>query len=321
VVPLLLAAGGLLAAALQASVIDDMRAKIQQSEFVFPKAEVNAPFVPLSWVCATYYSDSQTELPTGLLRFEVTMASEALFAPLWVGKKDMLLAGEYASWQRIQVEVPNPDRLTITTFVPMLGWARQFDPKTQGGVFVAPTFVHGGEYNGYSLSQTSVYAGAVAFRWDSDRFAWGGGLVGYAVDGDTTWFPYLGALWRPTQEFSMALILPWPTMTYAPSKHYMFMCGLAPAGATLGTSRDGQKLEVGFSSWNLVFSAHRRLTNVLWLSAGVGWSGLGSFTLTSEGDTELKHKLDRGPVLTLQLSLRPPLALSAQPGDGASRSL
>ncbi len=296
------------AANLWSGIVEDTLTKIRRSEFVFPITESNAPFIPLSWVNATYYTDSQVDLTTGELSFTVQAVSQALFAPVWVGKKDMVLVGEYGSWQKIKIEVPNPSEMKVTTFVPMVAWVRQFDPKTQGGLFVAPNFVNGGRYNGYDLKQSSVYAGAVAFRWSSDRFAWGGGVVGYREGGEALWLPYLGAVWRPKKEFSMALVMPWPSMTYAPSPHSMFQLGLAPAGATLGGSRDGQQLKIGFSSWNLMLSAHRQLTKSLWLSAGAGWSGFGSFSISGDGDSELEHKLDRGPVFSIQLALRPKTA-------------
>jgi hypothetical protein len=300
----------LLAGGLPATVIDDLLTKVQQSEFVFPRTDSNAPFVPLAWVNATFYSDSQVKLTDRTLGFTVWSESEALISPVWVGKKDMILAGEYVSLQQVRFNQPTSSRLSITTLIPVLAWARQFTPQTQGGVFVAPNFVNGGEYNGYRLRQTSVYAGAVALHWNSDRFAWAGGLIGYGEDGDVLWLPYVGAIWRLSNKFSLGLVLPWPAMTYAPTPRYMFQFGLSPAGATLGGSRDGQQLHVGFASWNLLFSAHHQLTKSLWLSAGAGWSGFGSFTITSAGATELKQHLDRGPVFSVQLALRPPTSLA-----------
>jgi hypothetical protein len=125
---------------------------------------------------------------------------------------------------------------------------------------------------------------------------------------DTTLLPYLGLLWRPHAEWSVAVTAPWPSVSYAPTKDLMFQLGFSPAGVALAASRDGERLQVGYDSWNLVFSAHRRISKMLWLSAGAGWSGFGSFTISSGGRATLTSKLDRGAVWSLQLSVRPPRA-------------
>jgi hypothetical protein len=309
--PALIAAAllpGLMSVPLPASLIDSVIERIQRSEFVFGAARANAPFPPIGWVNATSYDNSELNLANGRIEFDEFSASQALFGPVWVGKKDLILVGESLLWQEVDFEDPLTAQREIRSAMPLVGWLRQTGPKSQLGAFAAPEFVSGGGYEGYELDDFTLYTGVIGTYLASDRLMWIYGGVAYFTDYEDTLLPYLGVLWTPSDKWSVSIIAPWPSISYAPTRDYMFQFGLSPAGAVLAATNEGNRLRVSYDSWNLLLSAHRRLHRFLWVSAGVGWSGLGSFTVTSDGDANLETKLNRGLVWSLQLSLRPPTA-------------
>ena len=299
---LLLAAGRVSA---PAGVIDSILENFHRSEFAFGRTDGNAPFPPLAWVGVMDHGESDLALNGQPIRFDERSMSQFLLAPLWIGEKDMILAGEYFGWQRVDFHAPVVAQRDVYTLMPMLAWLRQTGPHRQLGAFLAPEYTHGADYAGHEFTELSGYAGIVGVNWTSDRFAWAyGGVVDYSSD-NTLLFPYLGCYWQPSPRWSVAAIAPWPSVSFAPSRDYMFQLGLSPADATLASSPDGG-LRVSYTSWNLLLSAHRRLTRNFWLSGSVGAAGLGNFAVSTNGHTESDYELRRDVVWSLQISFRPP---------------
>lgn len=290
----------------QAAIIDVLLERFQKSEFAFGRVDSNAPFPPVGWVAFNAYDESKLFTNLGELRFKEIGVSQALVAPVWIGRRNMVLLGEYYSWQQVDFTLPRPQRVNINTFMPIAAWLRQVGARGQFGAFIAPEFIDGAGYDEHGLEKYGGYAGLIGVHWTSANFAWIYGGVGLFSPDDQVFLPYLGLLWQPKREWSISLILPWPTITYAPTPDYMFQLGLLPAGATLTTSQTGRDLRVSYDSWNLMFSANRRISTSWWISAAVGWSSLSSFSIDSSGDSEISDDLKRGVLCTLQISLRPP---------------
>jgi len=285
--------------------VDSILANFHQSEFPFGRTDGNAPFPPLAWVSYQDRGESTLSLNGQDVRFDESSLSQFLLAPLWIGQKDMIVAGEYAGWQRVTFNTPRTAERDVYTFMPILGWMRQTGPRQQVAAFVAPEYSHGADYEGHEFAEWSGYAGIIGINWTSDDFAWAYGAVGQFSEERSLLFPYVGCYWQPSPRWSVAAILPWPSVSYAPSRDYMFQVGLSPADATLASSPDGN-LNVSYTSWNLLFSAHRRLARNYWISANAGWSGIGNFAVSTDGDTETNYDLRRGVVWSLQISFRPP---------------
>jgi hypothetical protein len=299
---LLLAAGS---ASAPAGVIDSILENFHNSEFAFGRTDGYAPFPPLAWVDVRDHGESSLSLNGQPVRFDESSMSQFLLGPLWIGQKDMILAGEYAAWQRIGFNAPVVAQRDVYTFMPVFAWLRQTGPRRQVGAFISPEYSHGADYAGHEFAEWSGYAGAIGVNWTSDSFAWAyGGVVAWSADRGLI-FPYLGCYWQPTPHWSVAAIAPWPSVSYAPSRDYMFQAGLSPADATLASAPDGS-LNVSYTSWNLLFSAHRRLTHNFWISASVGWAGLGNFAVSTDGHTDTDYQLRRDVVWSLQIAFRPP---------------
>jgi hypothetical protein len=309
---LLLATG---AAPGRGGVVDSILENFHRSEFAFGRTDGNAPFPPLAWLGGQDHGESHLTLNGQAVSFDDRSLSQFLLSPLWIGQKDMIFAGEYAAWQRVTFTAPTRAERDITTFIPMAGWLRQTGPHRQLGAFIAPEYTHGADYAGHEFTEWSGYAGVIGVNWTSDDFAWAYGLVADYSPDNTLLFPYVGFYWQPSPRWSVAAIAPWPSVTYAPSRDYMFQAGLAPSDATLVSAPDGS-LRVSYTSWDLLFSAHRRITRNFWFSASVGWGGLGNFAVSTDGHTESNYELRRDVMWSLQVSFRPP---TKGPGKNAER--
>jgi hypothetical protein len=299
---LLLAAGGVSA---PGAVIDSILESFHRSDFSFGRTDGNAPFPPLAWLSYQDRGESELSLNNQTVRFDESCMSQFLLAPLWIGQKDMIVAGEYAGWQKVKFSAPVAAERDLYTFMPILGWMRQTGPRQQVAAFVSPVYSYGADYAGHEFTELSGYAGVIGIKWTSDTFAWAYGMVGDFSADRSLLFPYLGCYWQPSARWSVAAILPWPSVSYAPSRDYMFQVGLSPADATLASSPEGN-LRMSYSSWNLLFSAHRRLAGNFWVSANAGWSGIGNFAVSTDGETETDYDLRRDVVWSLQISFRPP---------------
>jgi hypothetical protein len=288
-----------------AGVLDSILENFHRSDFAFGRTDGYAPFPPLAWLSVQDHGESNLTLNGQPVAFDERSMSQFLLAPLWIGQKDMIVAGEYAGWQRVTFSAPTPAERDIYTFMPILAWMRQTGPHQQLGAFVAPEYSHGADYAGHEFTEMSGYAGIIGVNWTSDRFSWAYGAVAQFTPDRSLLFPYLGCYWQPSPHWSVAAIAPWPSVSYAPSRDYMFQVGLSPADATLASAPDGS-LHVSYTSWNLLFSVHRRLARNYWVSANAGWSGIGNFAVSTDGHTETKYDLRRDLVWSLQISFRPP---------------
>jgi hypothetical protein len=295
----------LVATAARAAIVDLILERIRKGEFVFGRLDNNNPFPPVAWVGFHSYDDSKLTTANGELHFQEIGVTQALVAPVWIGRIDMILLGEYFSWQQVDFSYPRPQQINITTVMPVAAWLHQAGAHDQFAAFVTPEYVDSGGYENHKLVKSGGYAGAIGIHWSNDHLAWFYGGVGLFASGDDVFLPYFGFLWQPTREWSVSMILPWPTVSYAPTPDYMFQVGLMPAEAALANGQNASDLRISYDSWNLQFSAHRRLTSAFWISVAAGWSGFGSFSVNSNGNSQVNNDLKRSLVWTVQVSFRP----------------
>ena len=252
-----------------------------------------------------YYPHGQLSLASGPVAFDEAVYSEGCILPVGIWRRDLLLLGQYYSWTDVQVSTPNRVHGQISSFTPIAAWAHQFGHEDQGGVFFAPTFSRGHNFAGYNITATESYSGAVGLHWTSDHLAWFYGAI-YQQQGSRGLFlPYAGVFWQPDQVWSFSLVVPWPAVSFAPTKDFYLRFGLSPAGAVFDRSLDGRHVSVSHSSWNLMLSPNFRVWRSLWLSGAAGLSNFGSLTVSTDGHVTLASKLARRVVWQLQLSFKP----------------
>jgi hypothetical protein len=278
---------------------------IRASKFRSARAESEMPFIPLAWLQNRYYPNSTFESDEGNLA-EARVAEYTFglgtVLPAYVAERDMLLLGGDLSLDYVAVKSgPYADQCVLT-LTPVMGWLHQFGEDDLVGAFIAPMFSY--EMRSARDWGFSGYCGVVGAHYFSDTFQLLYGGVYQNSFGDSMGYPYLGVNWLPTPRWSIALVFPWPTISYAASDCWLVQLGVRPGGASW-TLRDGQyESTQSLSSWDLTLGANYRFYEKLWLSAGIGVAGFRGVTIESEG-TEDRLESKPGMVISLAIQFRP----------------
>jgi hypothetical protein len=285
--------------------IDDVLEAIKQSEFSFARATSAVPFFPVGWLqdshypAATFEDDGDVRPPADVTENTLGMG---VVLPAYVGKRDMVLAGGDIGWDRLSVDSGPYEDQRILRVTPVVAGLHQFGERETVGVFIAPIFSH--ETRAGETWSTSGYGGIVGMHWYSDQFQLLYGGIYEDSFGLHSLYPYLGVQWLPTPQLSVALVAPWPTITYAPNPQWIVQLAIAPGGSSWVQRGENFENVQTFGSWNLTANVAHRLHGSLWLSAGAGAAGFRGLTVTS-GAAEARFEAKPSPVFTLALQFRP----------------
>lgn len=278
---------------------------IQASQFRFARTTSEVPFMPLGWLQDRYYPNSTFRPEEGNLA-EVDVAENTFglgaVLPAYVAERDMLMLGGDFSLDHIAVKSgPYADQHVLTV-TPVAAWLHQVGADDLVGAFVAPMFSY--ELRAANDWGFSGYGGVVGMHYFSDQLQLLYGGVYQNSFGDSMGYPYLGVNWLPSPRWSIALVVPWPTITYAVSDRWLVQLAVAPGGSSW-VQHDGHfESTQSLSSWNLTLGASYRFYEKLWLSGGVGVAGLRNVTIT-QGDSEDRLESEPGLVLSLAIQFRP----------------
>ena len=108
----------------------------------------------------------------------------------------------------------------------------------------------------------------------------------------------------PSPKWSLALVFPWPTLTYAPRDRWLLQLGIAPGGSSWVTHSSNLETTETLGSWNLNTGAGYCLCGKIWVFGGVGVAGLRGLKIES-GDDRTRFESKPGAVFTLALQIRP----------------
>jgi len=278
---------------------------IQASQFRFARSTSEVPFFPLGWMQERYYPDASFKPEEGNL--SEASAAENTFSlgaalPAYVADRDMLLLGGDLSLDTISVKSgPYADQ-NVLTVTPVAAWLHQFGTRDLVSAFIAPMFsyeLRAAEDWGYS-----GYGGIVGMHYYSDEFQLLYGGVYQNSFGDSMGYPYLGVNWLPAPRWSIALVVPWPTISYAASDRWLLQLGIAPGGSSWVRHDDHFESTQSLGSWNLTAGAAYRFQDKLWLFAGVGVTGFRAFTL-DDGNNEQRLESKPSTVFSLAIQFRP----------------
>jgi hypothetical protein len=109
-----------------------------------------------------------------------------------------------------------------------------------------------------------------------------------------------------SKDWAMNMILPWPSISYAPTKNILLNFGALP---TLGSWRlgEGGEMELSLSGIDVGLGVEYRLWSYGWLYTRVGKSGARSFSITTAGETEgYEIDLESQPFVSAGIDLRMP---------------
>jgi Domain of unknown function (DUF6268) len=286
--------------------IDDLVQAFAASEIKLSRVENDVPMPPLGWMQQRFYSSAEFSSysganPPGSFRQHET--GVGLFLPAYIGRRDLVLAGLDASRDVFDFKSGSARDIEVLTLTPATGWLHQLNPDSQIGAFLAPMF--SSAHSGSGRWGAQAFAGVLATHQARDSMTLIYGAVYEYSFGSHRGYPYLGLNWLPDRHWAVALIVPWPAISYAPTDRFFLQLGAQPGGTAWRLRADGEEAAANFGSWNLSASFGWRLANRLWLSGSAGFAGLRSFEVSDRQGTRLEAEINGCPVFNLALQFRP----------------
>jgi hypothetical protein len=278
---------------------------IRTSQFRFARSQSEVPFLPVAWAQDRAYLDTQFKPEQGNLAeasaSENTLGLGAVL-PAYVADRDMLVLGGDVSLDTINVHSGPYSDQSVLTLTPVAAWLHQYGEKDLVGAFVAPMFSN--ELRANEDWGFSGYGGVVCMHYYTDQFQLLYGGIYQNSFGESMGFPYLGVNWLPTPKWSVALVIPWPTVSYAASDRWLLQLTVGPGGSSWVRRETHFESTQSLSSWNLTAGAAYRLHGKLWLFTGVGVAGFRGATVDSGGSED---RLESKPsaLITVAIQLRP----------------
>lgn len=284
--------------------VESLVRRFTESEFEFLRAKSNAPFLPLAWVTATAYDESEFRLPDGegpAITFEQTSISQGAFAPIPLGDRDALVIGDWIAATHFEMRNAAREELDVLSVGVPVGWIRQQSPDWQIAAFVSPLGHHTNEDDWY----WETLGGVFARRTASDRVAWIFGAYFDVAPLEDFYTPYVGATFVLNERWSINAVMPWPGVTYAPTTDTYFRFGVVPSGASWSIEADGRRPRVNLTAWDFGLSVQQRIYKSIWIGAEVGVSGIRGLSLVGSDFEEVEVDLDQTGYALLTINFRP----------------
>ena len=278
---------------------------VADSDIRFLRVQSDVPFMPIGWAKYSYYRKADLVSVEGADPGPFSQAewNVGLVAPVRAGQRDMLLLGMDVGYNTFRFERTPAADASVLAITPVAGWLRQLDETRQVVAFIAPGLTSAlGDTSHWSLDS---YAGVLGTKRAGDRLMWVYGGVYEFGGGAQFLYPYLGLQWIPGRHWSVALVVPWPTVTYAPNPGLFFNVGVVPGGASWRLDNSGDRLSATFGSWNLMAGVGKRLAGKVWLHGQVGYPGLRGLQIDARGKATLEARATSQPVINLNLEFRP----------------
>lgn len=273
---------------------------IMRSDFLFDRGVSNVPFPPLAELRYDDFSEARFDGDCGAAecRFEARQLSLAAGLPVWVGQKNMVIAGGAVSYNWLDGQ--GDQRVYDAGFLG--AWVGQPSAAWQVGAFAFPQW-HAVTDGGADGSE--LIAGAVGRRRHSPTFHTYYGLVWINGEPDQYLLPYFGFDWFPSPTWVVSMVMPWPAVSWGPDPDQLVRFGVSPAGASWQFDDEGRSRTADLSRWNLGLSYERRLAGRIWWGAGGGISGLGSLRISGDDGLDLTEGIGREPYLEFFLRYHP----------------
>lgn len=279
-----------------------LREDYEASEFEFLRTDSNLPTFPFSWLNYTARGDSVIQSGDEELKYDQSSGSQFFAMPVWIDRDDMVLLGEYVSKTRFSPV----DRVGTGADVYSTGfggaWLRQASTDWQCGAFAAPYGSSG--FNDDSSWNWQIFGGAGALYYGQADVLWVfAGIMDYTEE-QTYVLPYAGFSWTITPEWALNMILPWPSVTYAPTRDLLFNAGAAPSGGTWRMDDTGQDLAVSLSGWDVGAGAEYRLWKIGWIYARAGIGGFRGLEIATDGEMDMEAAPEPAPFVSAGIDLR-----------------
>lgn len=147
-----------------------------------------------------------------------------------------------------------------------------------------------------TLLGMGTYQSGPAWRWM-------GGLYYGQIFGGTRFFPAVGALWTPTREWTVSLLMPRPGITYTPSRSWSFTALAQPAGGDWNLREQGGAPDLLLETWRTGVEAAWSPNPGMQFFAESGVALSRSVELRNDNNTILTDDVETGPYFRAGLKL------------------
>jgi hypothetical protein len=288
--------------------VQNLKLKLQTMEFEIARTQSELPLFPVASLSYTEYGEATFARVEGEgddAAFRSRVASTYAVAPLWIGRHGLILAVPAVSHTEFDFTSGPYDDRGVTTLRLALGGAMQTAGGTQWGGFVMPSVYS--PLTGDGEWTASGMGGIFGRHLYKRRTIWYYGLVYDYAFSDGYFLPYLGFTYVQNPSWTFSVLLPWPAVNYAPSKHFFVKLGVVPSGASWSVKdqEDGAQAVASYGGWDMGLWGSVRLTKGLWFALGAGVSGLRGLEIDTNGETEFDPSFNSDPFVSVALSFRP----------------
>ena len=107
------------------------------------------------------------------------------------------------------------------------------------------------------------------YKWN-ERFKLSFGAAYDRVFGDDQLYPLLGCVWDIDDEWRLNLVLPYPSMIYAPNRKWNFFADLRPAGSLWNVNGEEDESDFKLEGYRLGCGAEYSICKHIWLHVAAG---------------------------------------------------
>jgi hypothetical protein len=132
---------------------------------------------------------------------------------------------------------------------------------------------------------------------------WMGGLYYGQAFGESRFFPAVGALWTPTREWTISLLMPRPGVSYTPNRAWSFTALVQPAGGDWNITEPDGSPDLILETWRAGVEAGWSPNPGMQLFAESGYAVSRSVDLRSGDDTRLTDDVESGPYIRAGLKI------------------
>lgn len=285
--------------------------RIMRSDFVFDRDQSNVPFVPIGWLTASKQNNLSIDEVDNVLEttvcgqndncdFDFQSLSQGFGLPVYVDKKNMIILGETLDSDLLEFDSSST---RVNTVGALAAWVSQPSEQWQLG---AAIYAYKGFSNSDKVNVTEKSIAGIVGRYRHSPVVHSYyGLLRYDGLESADYFPYLGFDWFVNQQWTVSGLLPWPTVSYAPSKNSLYQLGLIESGNSFKFTSNNNQFDSSFSQWQLGISAERQVYKNIWASLSAGYTTPGGLIIKSGSSIEIDTSISSEPFLSLSLKIRP----------------
>jgi hypothetical protein len=224
--------------------------------------------------------------------------------PLFSNENSRLTAGAHFRWNSLDFSGPTDPAGTLDLYrlqFPFDYWHSFNDRWKAWGRLEPGLFTDFDDVNGDAFAVTVLALGSYQFN-PALSAAFG---VYYSRDlGEDRVLPALGVIWKPDPHWNIGLTFPRASVSYAPTRKWLFTAFAAPGGAGWSVKDDqtGEHRRLNYTSWRAGLAAEYQVAQAgpakLWVFVSGGYQFGQEFEVRDERD----HKLSRNDLEDAQFA-------------------